>query len=384
MAMSTRLGCIALLAGGACTEPSTWHEVEPDFEWQGSSVTIYGYDRHEQQACGEALVATDEYVESLVSAYGTDAAVHVDYRWFSQASWGALVPCGDFSACTYVGDVLARELMHGHELAHAVSWDASGVCMNPLEEGLAEYFAEARPRVFESLEFDKDIEDILVPDEANYHRLFGEDYTQAGHFVSFLLEDYGIEGVRDLCEIVPFEASLADWDAATRSVLGTPLADVLADYASYPVCQHHGYRARLTDCAGEPDVVVSPDEETVFSLRVGCDEPEAVGERDGMVTVVKRVHADVPGWYKVVVEESNDTPKDPTLDVKLVLEQCAPCSEEPYVDEVTERPPASFPSACTWVESPRECGYRQLAGTHAFIFFLPAELEREVTVRIVP
>lgn len=368
-----------VLACSACSEqPEWWWEGEADFEWRGDHVTISGYGREEVDACGSSFIATDEYVSALVDFHGVDAPVHVDYDWFSEARWAEMLPCRDVYACTGAGRIVTRNLVHAHELGHAVSWDIGLNCPSMIEEGLAEYLGEPKPAVFDHYEFSNEIEDVLLTDESDLYQLPSEDYRQAGHFVAFLIEDYGIEATRGLCERIPYDADLADWEAATQSVLSMPLADVLADYSAYPICQHHGYRARLTECGGSPDVMVDPDaEETTFSLRIGCDEPDAIGERDGLIRVVRRVHAEQPGWYDIGIDGGEG--------VTLVLEQCAACSEEPYVAEV-EGPiiPDTEGSACTWVESPRECGYRELSGTHAFIFFLAADQQREVTVRIRP
>lgn len=377
MTSFTRLGCAMLLLGCGCSdEPSWWWELGADFEWRGTYVTISGYDRRETDACGESLAATDDYIATLADFYATDAPLHVDFDWFSQTMWDEFEPCSEAHACTGAGRVVARELAFAHELAHAVSWDIGGKCMSFLEEGLAEYLSDAHPVVPDSVEYTEDIEDLLVAGATKGSRLPPQHYRQAGHFVSFLVEDYGVDAVRSLCEILPIDANLDDWDAATRTALSTPLTDLLGDYAAYPICDHHGYRARLADCGGEPDVLVrAGDEETSFSLRIACDQPEVIGERDGMLRIVERVHVEKPGGYRVGLEHGEG--------VALVLEQCAPCSEQPHVAAIKGpifTPPEG--AACTWVYSPSECGNVELDGTHAFIFFLPADQVREVTVRI--
>ncbi len=391
MTLSARIGSAGLLVAACCActdEPTPWWDVGADFEWQGRYVTMYGYGRDIDEECGESFAVTDEYVGRLGEVYGMDAPIMVDYHWLSRAFWddaGEYRPCGDNLACTVGGQVFTRSVADMHELAHAVSWDVGGSsCMSVLEEGLATYFSAAKPLYDDDLAFGKDIEDVLVLESDNYYKLPGSDYQQAGHFVAFLIENLGLEAVRGLCNVLPRDASLGDWDAAMRSVVNATLADVLADYTTYPVCDHHGYRARLYDCSGEPNVSVSPAEETVFSFRFACDEPDVIGTRDGTMMLVKRVRADVPKWYSVYIEESDDTTEDPKVDVQLFLEQCAPCSEQPYVAQVRARPPEPEAPPCTWVYSPSECEFRELSGTHAFIFFLDAALEREVTVRIGP
>lgn len=386
MMITTRSSWLPILGLLVCAcvdeQPEPWKDAL-QFEWHGEYVSVYGYDRDIDQVCGETLAVTDRHAEAMMALYGVDVPVHVDYHWFSRAYWQEtedMRPCAATS-CSYLGAVHSPYLAYAHEIAHGVTWDADGHGNSTLSEGIAEYLASSSPHVSTSSPTWPPVEHILAYDETTDLNLAGDDYEQAGHFVSFLVDHHGFEAVRHLYRTVPADASLADWDAAMRDAVGLSLPDVIADYSAYPVCSHHGYRARLLDCEGEADLELSDTDPTHMSFRIACDETEPVGEHEGRLMVVKRVYAPTPMWYRVEVEVSGGA----STDLDVVLEQCAACSESPYVASIVPTPPKDESNAaCVWIESPRECGETELSGLHAFIFFLPADLAREIEVIITP
>ena len=68
-----------------CTE-APWQE-DPDFEWHGEFVTIYGYDRDVEQACGESLRATNDEVRTLLEFH--EAALCAPIRQSCSAQFAA-------------------------------------------------------------------------------------------------------------------------------------------------------------------------------------------------------------------------------------------------------------------------------------------------------
>jgi hypothetical protein len=373
------LGAIAFVVGCGCVE-QPWQD-QYDFEWRGEYVTIDGHDREGEQACGESLQATDDSVRTLLDfhdARGSQTSFRIHYRWLSPSRWDELGLAENHRAHHSHGDITSLELAHDHELAHAVSWGVHGrTCTPVLEEGLAVVLEDAMPSMPASEVLGPPLEELL----ASAGPTSNTDYDRAGHFVAFLLETYGIASVHGLCEFIPaVEApDLADWDAAVQHVLGIPLTDVLAAYGRYPTCNHHQYRARLTDCAGEPDVVVGPSEATSFSVHFGCDQPEVIGETGGAMMLVKQVMIETPGYYEIRVDDGSEIRQ-----VVVIHEQCATCSEVPLTGRIEDGDLYAGGTQCTWAESPEECGYEPLSGMHAFVFFLDEGLDRDVTVRITP
>lgn len=378
MKLASTLCSMAFAIGSGCVEQA-WQD-QHDFEWRGEYVSIDGLGRDAGQACGDSLEATDDSVRTLLDFHGSNATLQVHYRWLSQSRWDELDLVEGHRAHHSSGEITSLELAHDHELAHAVSWGVHGrTCTPVLEEGLAVVLEDAMPTMPSGGDFPEDggsLEELLL----SAGPVSNADYDRAGHFVAFLLEAHGIAGVQALCEFIPRDHALdlADWDAATQQALGLPLAEVLARHAAYPTCNHHQYRARLTDCGGEPDVIVGPTAETEFSFHFGCDEPDVIGERGGTMMLVKRITVETPGYYKVSVDDGS-----PIREVVVIHEQCETCSQTPLVGRI-EDGDLFAGTHCTWLESPGECGYQPLEGMHAFVFFLDEGLDRDVTVRIAP
>jgi hypothetical protein len=377
--MTMKRSGIAFVVGLACSGCADEHwRADADFEWHGTYVSIYGYERDEGDVCGESLQGTDDYVRTLMDFHRSEASVHIDYRWMTPSTWNdaGLEAAGGLHSR---GEIFSVELAQSHELSHAASWNVHGrTCTPVLEEGLAVVLEDAHAGEADYGEFDLDIEDLLVHQgEASV-----KEYYRAGHFVAFLLETYGLHGFRGMCQFLPRmkHSDLEDWDAATRGTLGLPLAEVLAAYAAYPECNHHQYRARLRDCAGDPDVIVNPNEPTEFSFRFACDEPDVIGEADGTMMLVRRVQVPVAGEYAIEVDDGSPPHE---REVVAIHEQCATCSQQPLTGLIADVP-LPDDELCPWLESPAECGYHSLSGMHAFIFFLDQGLDRDVTVRIVP
>src|SRR5690606_29256197 len=139
---ASALAClIVLLAGGCQAEVTTWED-EWDFVWHGEQVTVYGYERLEEQACGGSLAAVDAHSAAILEFFGETEPVHYDYRWMSHEVVDGRCPPGA-SACTAYGEPWARELPDLHENAHGTIYNAwDGSCPSFLSEGLAEYFSE--------------------------------------------------------------------------------------------------------------------------------------------------------------------------------------------------------------------------------------------------
>lgn len=362
-----------------CAEDQ-WEE-EYDFEWLGEYVTVYGYDRDASLACGESLVVTDAYVETLLAFHESTVAVHIDYRWMSVDFWARHANYEDVTGYTIEAEVFSIPIAHRHEIAHAVShFVHEGTCTPVLEEGLAVILDDADPSFDDYDMWSLAIRDLLVFRGVPTPR----EYLRSGHFVAFLLEAYGVDGFHALCRTALRDGAptLAAWNAATTSALGLALDQVLTAYAEYPQCNQHQFRARLSDCGGEPDVVVNSTEPTIFSFRLACDEPDVVGDADGRMMLVRRVHVPEPGVYSVVVDDGGEIGSRAVI---AIHEQCTICSALPLsaavadVDLAIEGGPP-----CAWIESPTECGDHQLADNHVFVFFLDGDLDRDVEVRIYP
>jgi hypothetical protein len=106
-----------------------------------------------------------------------------------------------------------------------------------------------------------------------------------------------------------------------------------------------------------------------------------LGEADGTMKLTRRVEVPVAGEYAIEVDDGSAMYE---RKVVAIHEQCASCSEAPLYGRIEDVPLYEGGPACTWVYSPTDCGYHELAGMHTFVFFLDEGLDRDVTVRIMP
>lgn len=311
-----------LVSAIGCTGDQWWAG-EPELEWSGEHLTIYGYGVDDSDACAGTFEYGDRFVGELAGIYGLDG-VDIVQHWAASALWAQANPCTDgrevenTAACTIDGEAWGPSLPFRHELVHGLNYRALGgrYCAQPLEEGLAVYFGhsygDADPGFLQTI-------DELLGDAANFG---AGSYNRAGHFVAFLVETYGLPLVLELCESVPSNYIRSDWDVSTQAVLGVALDQVLATYSGYPSCTQPQYRARLLECQGEPDVIVSTslsDPPDMLPVTLSCDRADIIGTT-GMTTT-RLLQIDEAGQYAI----------DVTAGVEVFLEECVPCSMLPIV-----------------------------------------------------
>jgi hypothetical protein len=341
---------LALVAG--CQGEDAW-KGDFDFAWDGKHVSVYGYDRDEEELCGGSLAALDANTAAILEAIGADDSLHFDYRWMSDAFYPGHCPPGA-GACAASGEAYSRNIPHMHEAAHAIIYNAwGGWCTKFLNEGLAVYFSGPG------------VGTAPLPD-ANMARqyLTGDfegrnGYILAGHFTSFLFEEFGPEAVRELCQIMPEETTIADWENAFDVVLGKRVDEVLAEYEAYPVCVPHQYRARLGECNGEADVTYD-GREVYFAVASDCSDERALGPIGDSSITVRRVWFAEDSIVNVSVRLGNTLLGDGHY---FISQECAPCSEEPQINDS---------SHFSWFR----------AGMHEFIFMSDLADTEPIIVRL--
>lgn len=223
---------------------------------------------------------------------------------------------------------------------------------------------------------DQDIQDVL--DGVSYPDDWFSPST-AGHFVSYLIERYGLEMIHKLQIEVGRDANRAKWDAAFSSVLGDSFDVVLAGYAEYPLCSWNQFRSKLWECEGESDLSATPAmDPTSISIDLSCSNNDAVGSHHGKKRAALRLHVPDPGpdewgehgrFYRIDVRRPGS---GSLLFGLLLVEECGvPCSGAPKI--------WSFP------DGPENLGwqnmsYRMSPGIYALVLFA----EGEVTLTVEP
>jgi hypothetical protein len=338
-----------------CQGEDAWKS-DFDFAWDGIHVSVYGYDRAEDEVCGGSFAALDANTAAILEVIGADDSVHYDYRWMSDAFYPGHCPPGA-GACAVSGEAYSRSIPHMHEATHAIIYNAwGGWCTKFLNEGLAEYFSG--PRVGHAPPHEPEMARHLLTG-ALHER---EDFILAGHFTSFLFEEYGPEVVKDICQIMPEFTTIADWENAFNVVLGKRIDEVLAEYEAYPVCDPHQYRERQTECDGEADVIYD-GHETYFAVDVDCADERALGPIGDSTTVIRRVWFTEDFHVQISFTSGNSQGKTRYF----LTQECVPCSEEPQVHQ--------------W-DSHTLPFYWFRAGMHEFIFSSDIEATDPIIVRM--
>jgi hypothetical protein len=353
----------ALLALVGCQpEPHDWHD-DYTFAWEGKHVTVYAYDRSEDEVCAGSLAAVDQFSASVIDLFDFDDSIHFDYHWMSSEFFAGKCP-PTIGACTALGyGPRTRSIPDMHEVAHALSYAGQGrFCPDVLEEGIAEYLSG--PRFYEKWygqpELSANIAEILTKTLIEG----GAEYERAGHFASFLLETYGPEAVTALCTRIPFYHDLEDWQTSVPELLGIELPALLAEYDQYPVCSRQHYRARLWECDGEPDAVADPAQDVVFEVALDCSDPGTIGPLNSRAVATRRIF--FPEAMRTGIYITNADGVDPGLDFNL--QECAACSADP--DIFTSTGPSTV--------------FQFRAGMYDLILFGELERPQKLTIRLDP
>jgi hypothetical protein len=354
--------CIACFLAMGCQDES-WKD-DYTFVWHGEYVSVYGYDRSIEEACGGSFAAIDTHTEAILEMFGSDEPIHYDYRWMSAEFFEGRSRCpSNGGACTMYGEPWATSVPQMHEIAHAVeylAWD--NACPSLLGEGLAEYFSG--PRFHGDEVPDPSLIWGLMGDLTE-HRVTGADYTVAGHFASFLVEEFGFQAIEDLCRAIPIYSIFDqdDWEVAVENVLGLTLDELLAMYENYPLCTQQQYAARAWECAGEPDVVYT-GEKTTFYVETDCASQRVMGPMGGKALTTRRVWIPEDG-YVVITHVQTDPPGHLR---SFMTQECVPCSAEPQVFRADGLPPI----------------YPFRAGMHEFIFSFDLDQTEPLEMRLDP
>jgi hypothetical protein len=361
MRFLTPLAALLVLVG-CQPEPHDWRD-DYTFAWEGEHVTVYGYDRSEDEVCGGSFAAVDQFSASIIELFDFDDSIHFDYHWMSSEFFEGKCP-PNIGSCTALGyGPRTRSIPNMHEVAHALSYGGKGrFCPSVLEEGLAEYLTG--PSFYEEWygqpELSANIALILTKAPIKG----GAEYERAGHFASFLLETYGPEAVMALCERIPVYHDIEDWEAAVPELLGVKLTELLAEYDQYPVCSRQQYRARLWECDGEPDAVADATQDVVFEVALDCSDPGTIGPLHNRAVATRRIY--FPEAMRTGIFITDETGQDPRLDFNL--QECAACSADPDI----------FTSADLTVV------FNFRAGMYDLILFGELDQPQKLTIRLEP
>lgn len=314
---SFALMAMALTLGLACTdEPDTWTD-DYAFRWQTEHVTVDGFDRTPDEACGGSLKYLNDSVAALGEHAGFDPATHIHYRWMSPEYLLDKCPPGAAACMSMSGVPRTTSIPDLYGVTHAALYENVGFCPAVLQAGLAQVFGAAHER--QGPVERGDIEAMLVGS------FTADQVEHAGHFVAYLIEAFGVEAVVELCVSLDDESTRDDWARVSEAELGLELDALLAEYAEYPRCNQLQYRAALLECSGPIDHVLEPFVTTELSITLDCNEPDVIGPIDGNMIVTRRLQVDTRMGASITVRDSAGREIEPSI----TTHECAPCSTDP-------------------------------------------------------
>lgn len=242
----------------------------PPIVWEGEHLR-FGTDSDEE-ICAGTLPYLDGVAGHLGEVFERPAA-RIDYYWLPD---GIDAQCGieGLWGCVFEEpEAFSTLLVHQHELVHAVR--APQRMYLPLEEGLAEAYGDGWTPVAPP---SGDILDVLQ-EHQHGRRMPNEAFPVAGHFVSYLREEHGVDALLALDRVSGYSDSFAKVQADLREAYGLELEDDVARYEStYPKCDRRFYRDMAFDCSlnlvEAPSV---PGEEIEVMISLSCEDPAVLG-----------------------------------------------------------------------------------------------------------
>jgi hypothetical protein len=320
----------ALLALPGCSEEQ-FDPDDYDFEIQSARLRIRGYGRSRADVCGGTLAWMDSYVNTFAEPFDLPDGLIGDYAWVSEEIFSMYLPeiCGGGTlGCTNSDSkqIFTSMLVHEHELFHLVRASRHQPCVPFLEEGLAEHFQGTRP--LRPQVGDGDMMRML--DNGFAGRIVGDDYSLAGHFVTFLIEQYGLDATLELCKSTPTGSSRATFDANALEIYGKTLDGLLTEYALFPHCEFRQLRSRVRLCEREPVLFVDNNGPAALNIEMTCDSEMAIGPRHDRFFVSFQIGVTEVGSHVVKTVNSAG---ERLQDLAVRIEECAPCSADPFIGD---------------------------------------------------
>lgn len=287
-----------------------------------------GVGRDRADACAGTFDYVDAYAGVIAAEFGLDAPLG-DYVWYTPEDYDALLPCS--ARYPYPYSCAQDDFIHSaflpleHEVVHVANF-YTGQCPNALGEGIAVYHSSEEQGA--ELDFDVLAGHLAAPSKSNPP----QDYEMLGRFAAFLIEQYGLAAVLDVCALAGRQASGPQLAQAMESILGASPDELLMALSEQPTScnDFRRYRSKVFACgaaAAAPSLGTVLDHLEV-SLALGCDQGDTVGtvdSVDGEIWRMWSVEIPVDGnyWFTLRDEALDLPPVATTLEVS----RCGPCED---------------------------------------------------------
>jgi hypothetical protein len=315
------LGVVALALTSGC-EPNH----ERNWLFDGAWIDIDGWGRETDEACAGTFEYFDAYCGMLAKEFGVDDPLGT-FRWSSRARFQAGdLPCKPGWACVRSGEAYSPDLPDEHEVVHLAN-HAVVRCPSVLSEGLAVYYDTQRTG---SASGDLDLLSarLTAPDVT----LPAREYAIAGRFAAFLVHEFGLAAVLDVCSTTGRNPDAAALSSAMEEILGAPAAELVAQLAVEPdECNEiRRYQARLYACDEDPLAphagIVEPNTDFERTYALGCEQEASIGSVDGTVRYIHQIEFAEADSYRIYVHYA-DASMLVAPPVVAVLGRCGYCGE---------------------------------------------------------
>jgi hypothetical protein len=299
---------------------------EPNWLFHGEWIDIDGRDRGADDACAGTFEYIDAYAGALAVEFGVTDHFG-SYRWYSPEQFDAELPCGlnrpyPYSCASGDHTLHTAFIPLEHEIVHLANFEA-GLCPSVISEGLAEYYGThpATPSA-------SDIEALAgrLAEPANQISL--GDYAIAGRFAAYLVEQYGLEAVLDVCRAAGRDPSAERLSAAMTNVLGLSTQAVLDDFTDefnngQPNCNSAvRYQSRVFACGAAAAARDAATSDGVMTYDFGCASATTVGPFVDTIKIIERIDLAADAIYLVRLNADDELD---ISEVELTIAACGPC-----------------------------------------------------------
>lgn len=260
----------------------------PPIVWTGDHVR-FGTNADVSELCAGTLPYLDGVAGYLGEVFERSPNNMLDYYWMPDGLAGY---CRNPTThgCVSEQGTFSLYAVHQHELVHAVRYP--NLLYLPLEEGLAEAYGDDWDLSFG---LEADINSVLE-DPGGFSP---NGYTRAGHFSSYLREEYGPGALAELNDQTDYTDNYEVFERAFAPIYGKTVAEVITEYeAEYVDCTPGDFRDRSFECT--KNVIVAPtdiDEPLELELSMACDDPAVLGPRRGVRWRTLTLEIRDPGRY---------------------------------------------------------------------------------------
>lgn len=287
------LPALACLAG--CEEPTPL----PHITWSGDHLD-YGEVGEVPRLCGGTLPYMDEFVGIIQDRAQADPEERAAY-YLAPEGWSSEWCAGQSWGCSRGNVAFGRSVPLEHELVHAALHDPVGDGDRVIAEGIAEAWDPAIPR---DLPFDGDISEMLRDPSGRFdHRHYG----RAGHFISYLLKEFGTTAVLDVMAMTELDANEQQLDSAFISVFGVDIDGITAAYAEYPECHSKAYSEAVWACTALPSlgtIDTSRDLDIDIRLTLDCSDDVTIGSDASGLSIAEEQPHEMWQWVAFDVVET--------------------------------------------------------------------------------